>query len=102
MDNIKPIGDVVLQRSENLDTIVNSRSIDPNPAGCCETVRVRYHEDNTDAYQARPEVFQTFTIEPDLLNGKVHYTSEDGTHAIAKCNGGAWQIQPVSVRYKIE
>ena len=100
MDGIQPKFEVAHPRPKNLDTIGNSssRSIDPNPAGCCESVRVVYDESNTEVFQARPEVFQTYTIEPELLNGKVHYTSEDGTHAIAKCNNGAWQIQPVSVR----
>ena len=97
MDSIKPEGDVVLVPQESLGTIGQSRSMEPNPAGCCETVRVIYDEGDADAFQARPEVFQTYTIEPELLNGKVRYTSEDGTHVISYCDRGIWQIQPVSV-----
>ena len=88
----------MLQRPKRLGTIGKSRSVDPNPSGCCETVRVLYNEDNTDAYEARPEVFQTFMIEPDLLNGRVHYTSEDRQQALSYCDGGMWVLQHVSFR----
>ena len=43
-------------------------------------------------------IVTTYTIEPDLLNGRVQYTSTDGTKAIAFDPNGNWNIQPVANR----
>ena len=47
-----------------------------------------------------PDIFTSYTIESYLLNGKVHYTSGDGTKAISYLIGdGAWGIQDAWKRY---
>ena len=50
------------------------------------------------AKQTHSGIFTTYTIEPDLMNGRVHYTSLDGTKAIAFGGNGVWYIQPVANR----
>ena len=50
-----------------------------------------------DARDARPSIFKTYLIEPDLVNGKAHYTSADGKYAIAY-TGSGWNLQPDSDR----
>ena len=59
------------------------------PSGCCSEVEIVGYGDARDA---RPNIFKTYTIENDLLNGKVHYTSKDGDHAIAYV-GSSWLAQ---------
>ena len=62
------------------------------PADCCESVAViRGVEPITDDEKS---IFTIYHIEENLLNGKVHYTSEDGKKAIAY-SSGKWRIQPV-------
>ena len=52
-----------------------------------------------DARDARPDIFKIYLIEPDLVNGKVHYTSQDGTKAIAfESSLGEWNIQTAESR----
>ena len=48
-----------------------------------------------------PELFTTYAIEPDLVNGHSHYTSLDGKNTIAFNNEEMkmkWKIQPVAHR----
>ena len=55
-----------------------------------------------DAHNADLKIFTTYTLEPDdLINGKQHYTSQDGTTSIAytKEENGLWLIQPAEKRY---
>ena len=50
---------------------------------------------------AQPNIFGKFTLEADLVNGHMHYTSLDGTMAIAYATSGnffAWYIQTVDQR----
>ena len=49
------------------------------------------------AKQTQSGIFTTYTIEPDLMNGRVHYTSLDGTKAIAFGTYN-WHIQHVAHR----
>ena len=50
------------------------------------------------AKQTHSGIFTTYTIEGNLVNGRVHYTSTDGTKAIAFDPNGNWNIQPVASR----
>ena len=51
------------------------------------------------AKEKHPEIFTTYTIESDLVNGHSHYTSKDGTMAIAfNKDENEWKIQPVANR----
>ena len=61
---------------------------------------VQGQEAITGAKDAHSYIFTTYRIENNLLNGRVHYTSIDGTQAIAYNNDeGIWCIQPVGNRY---
>ena len=55
----------------------------------------------TGAKAAQPNIFTTYHIEKDLLNGKVHYTSTNGRYAIAFNERGQWCIQLVKDRYSL-
>ena len=52
---------------------------------------VQGHEAITAVKDARPNIFTTYHVQNNLLNGMVYYTSEDGTGAIAY-NKGRWRI----------
>ena len=67
---------------------------------CCPTVEiVQGSGNNTGAYGAQSKIFTTYRIEPNLVNGKVHYTSVDLKHAIAyNDKKGQWVIQSVKDR----
>ena len=65
-------------------------------SGCCSEVDVVGQGAVRDA---QSHLYQTYTIEPDLLNGKVHYTSKDGEEAIAYDGSRSeWNIQSASKR----
>ena len=55
---------------------------------------VSYKNDVSSIYEANPYLFMAYEIENDPLNGSVHYTSDDGTHAIwpANCPDDSWVI----------
>ena len=63
-------------------------------SGCCTEVEVIGYGDVRDVY---PNAFTTYTMESDLLNGKVHYTSSGGNKAITYV-GSKWLIQSASNR----
>ena len=67
---------------------------------CCGTLRVvQKDESDTAARLSQPKIFTNYTIETGLVNGRVHYTSHDGTKAIAYHEDkGQWIIQPVERR----
>ena len=51
------------------------------------------------AKELQPEMFTSYAIEADLVNGHSHYTSKDGTMAIAfNKDENEWKIQPVANR----
>ena len=63
-------------------------------ADCCESVEVYQPDPSVDgAQQSLPEYFTTYTLEASLTNGKAHYTSQDGTRAIAYGEYGNWELQ---------
>ena len=62
-------------------------------SGCCAEVEVVGYGE---AYL--PSIYTTYTIEDDLLNGKVHYTSTDRAMAIAYF-GSSWLIQDATKRW---
>ena len=59
---------------------------------CCAEIEV------TGGGQAKVKqwsIFTTYTIESDLVNGHPHYTSLDGSKAIAfNLDNNDWKIQP--------
>ena len=62
-------------------------------SACCNEIRIVQYNPWTfcvlgicegEFFQAHPDIFNTtYMIEPNLLNGRVHYTSEDGGLALA-------------------
>ena len=64
---------------------------------CCESVEV-YQPDPSEngALQSQPEYFTTYAIEQSLTNGRAHFTSQDGTRAIAYGEYGNWELQDKS------
>ena len=57
---------------------------------------VEYAEEN-EAYERLPYIFTSYVIEKGMINGHNHYTSADGTRAIAYiCN--RWIVQDDSDR----
>ena len=47
-------------------------------------------------------IFTTYTMEPDFVNGHPHYTSLDGSWAIAfNQDHNEWKIQPAEKRQMI-
>ena len=65
---------------------------------CCNFITV---VGGGDVGQIQPQIFTTYIMEPDLLNGHVHYTSLDGRGAIAFNDVKKdWKIQAASRRYK--
>ena len=57
---------------------------------------MEYAEKN-EAYELHPYIFTSYVIEKGTINGRNHYTSVDGTRAIANmCNG--WNVQEDSDR----
>ena len=61
---------------------------------------VEYTEKN-EAYERHSSIYTSYVIEKGAINGRNHYTSEDGTQAIASCDGRSWNIQPSSYRLEI-
>ena len=62
----------------------------------CNTIEV---QGGGGAKELQPEMFTSYAIESDLVNGHSHYTSKDGTMAIAfNKDENEWKIQPVANR----
>jgi len=71
--------------------------------GCCWKIKV----DHTSGHgfygpvQILKRIFGYYTMEPGLVNGKVHYTSSDtrnkGLYALSFC-GDSWWLQPAAFR----
>ena len=64
---------------------------------CCHTIEV---QGGGDVQIKQPHIFTTYTLETDIVNGHVHYTSQDGTWAIAYVDSQNphWAIQLVEDR----
>ena len=46
----------------------------------------------THAFQAQADIFQLYEIENTVINGKVHYTSDDGTRGLWFAECGLWAV----------
>ena len=68
--------------------------------GCCTRLIVfqgDYHDRG--AQREVPQIFTSYAIEPDKINGRVHYTSKDGKYALAYNEKTfLWMIQTVQHR----
>ena len=53
---------------------------------------ISHKENMTNAFQAQSTVFNIYEIENNTINGKAHYTSDDGTREIWYGECGVWII----------
>ena len=60
---------------------------------------MEYIEKN-EAYETWPQIYTSYFIEKEMINGRNHYTSEDGTLALVYGSCGNWLIQTDQYRYK--
>ena len=67
---------------------------------CCGTIQVIQKDQSDNAPRVfQPNIFTNYTIEADLVNGRVHYTSHDGSQAITYDEDhGEWLIQTAGRR----
>ena len=57
-------------------------------------------ENLTNAFQAQKTIFNIYEIKNNIINGKAHYTSEDGNYALVyKASCGAWFLRTNQQRY---
>ena len=64
-------------------------------AECCESIKVI---GGGGAKEKHPSIFTTYTKEPNLINGYVHYTSLNGGKALTVDTNGNWILQDASYR----
>ena len=63
---------------------------------CCDTILV---QGGGDAMEKQPGIYHSFVLEADLLNGHMHYTSQDETMALTYNTGNKqWNIQEAANR----
>ena len=65
-------------------------------AACCKKLLIS-HNENTDRIGF--DIFKAYEIENTTLNGRVHYTSDDGGKAIWYGDCGLWVVGPPDNRY---
>ena len=71
-------------------------------SGCCFRVKVGFTRGQRGgAFKLHPYMFTYYRMEPGMINGRNHYTSEDGRFAISYCGDSYW-IQRADTRYSIE
>ena len=70
-----------------------------NMKGCCNEIEVRQSSgcNPCGAVTAQPQIFTSYTINQDNIEGKAYYTSQDGRYALVytNSNSGLWLIQHV-------
>ena len=69
-------------------------------SGCCFRVKVGFTRGQRGgAFKLHPYMFTYYRMEPGMINGRNHYTSEDGRFAISYCGDSYW-IQRADTRYR--
>ena len=69
------------------------------PPGCCSRVKVGFTRGQRGgAFKLHPYMYTYYRREPGVVNGRNHYTSDDGRFAISYC-GDSWWIQREDTRY---
>ena len=82
-----------LHRNKHMNTYLQHIS------ECCDKVEVvQSNKDSTGAHDNWSSYFTIYTIEHDLINGKVHYTSNDKTKAISCGPAGDWNMNTAAER----
>ena len=61
-------------------------------AGCCQKLLISHKENSTNAFQAHKMIFNIYEIENNTINGKAHYTSDDGAMGLWFGDCGHWQV----------
>ena len=57
------------------------------------------YEEKNEAYERHSNIYTSYVIEKGMINGRNHYTSEDGTLALVYASCGVWFIQTDQSRY---
>jgi hypothetical protein len=66
--------------------------------GCCYKIKVSFTKGHAGgAITLHPYMFTIYMMEPGLVNGRNHYTSQDGRFAVSFC-GDSWWIQAEDTR----
>ena len=88
-----PTGDQCSHTSRSLRVLYNCVDLLPL---CCNRIKV---QGGGRAKEKQGRIFTTYTKDSDLVHGRVAYTSQDGTRAIAfNEDHKEWKIQPVANR----
>ena len=67
-------------------------------SGCCYRVKVGFTRGQQGgAFKLHPYMFTYYRMEPGMINGRNHYTSEDGRFAVSYCGDSYW-IQRADTR----
>ena len=67
-------------------------------SGCCKEIEITGKGTPEYSFNYRQiYIFQNYKLEPDLVNGKQHYTSQDGVRAFYYVDG-IWMVSSVSYR----
>lgn len=61
--------------------------------GCCTEIVVEYN-DMPHVYNKIPHIFTVFKREATTINGRYHYTSQDGNHSLYFGSCDLWMISP--------
>ena len=65
---------------------------------CCSKIEAKYLSGDGEAYLEYPKLYQEYKIEPGYINGKPHYTSDDGKYALRWDGNKDWNIGEVEDR----
>ena len=68
---------------------------------CCTYIKVLPRDEQKTAPKlTQPNIFTTYMMEPDILNTRVHYTSQDGKYALTYITEphGQWYLQSADKR----
>jgi hypothetical protein len=84
----------VIKNADVSDVDVLSRR---KRSSCCWKVRVSYSETHH-VQREQSKIFKYYFQQPGLVNGRVHYTSSDGDHAIWFGKNSHWDIGDVKNR----
>jgi len=95
--------DVINATASALNAAAPEENIISPIDGCCWKIRVDFTKGHGfyGAFKIHESMFGHYVMEPGLVNGKHHYTSNDphneGVYAVTYC-GEQWWIQPVELR----
>ena len=64
-----------------------------NSSECCNNIEIiQGNSEEMGGLRSQPEIFTSYTLEPELHDGRARYVTQDGTKAIALGHGN-WEVQ---------